>query len=73
MNKIKKQTGKALEKQINTMENEEEKQIKAIEEHGKLVESNALVKKIIMIVKNCKSHSKEILDKLVAEKKSEII
>ena len=73
MNKIKKQTGKALEKQINTMENEEEKQIKAIEEHGKLVESNALVKKMIMVVKNYKSHSKEILDKLVAEKKSEII
>ena len=38
--------GKALEKQTKAIEDREEKQIKAIEEHGKqLLESNALVKK----------------------------
>ena len=38
-------SGKALEKQTKLIENQGEKQIKAIKEHGKqLVESNALVK-----------------------------
>ena len=43
---------KAFEKQIKTIENQGEKQIKALQEHGKqLTESNALVKKMIMILK----------------------
>ena len=42
--------GKAFEKQARTTENHYEKQIKAIEEHGKqLAESNALVNKIIIV------------------------
>ena len=38
--------GKAFDKQIKTIENQDEKQIKAIEEPGKqLVESNVIIKK----------------------------
>ena len=38
--------GKALEKQTKTIENQDKKQIKAIEDHRKqLVESNELIKK----------------------------
>ena len=45
--------GKALQKQTKTIEGQEKNQIKAIENHGKeLVESNALVKKMIMIIKS---------------------
>ena len=49
---------KSFEKQTKqlknkTIENQGEKQIKIIEEHGKqLVQFNLLVKKMIMIVKN---------------------
>ena len=44
--------GKALEKQTKRIEDEGKKQIKAIEDHGKQwLESNALVKKTIMILK----------------------
>ena len=43
---------KAFEKQIKTIENQREKLIKALQEHGKqLTESNALVKKMNMIPK----------------------
>ena len=45
--------GKASEKQKRAIEDQGEKQIKVTEEHGKeLVESNALVKRIIKIVRN---------------------
>ena len=41
-----------LRKQTKAIEDQVEKQIKAIEEHGKqLVESNALVKKIMIVKK----------------------
>ena len=42
---------KTLETQTKAIEDQEERQTKAIEEHGKqLAESNALVKKMIIIV-----------------------
>ena len=44
--------GKAFEKQIETTESQDGKQIKAIEKHGKqLVKSNAVIQNTIMILK----------------------
>ena len=44
--------GKASQKQTKTIEGQEKNHIKAIENHGKqLVESNAFVEKMIMILK----------------------
>ena len=45
-------SGKALEKQTKPIEDQGKKQMKAIEDHRKqLVESNALVKKMIIVLK----------------------
>ena len=44
--------GKAFEKLITTIESQGKKQVKAIKQHGKqLLESNALIKNTIMILK----------------------
>ena len=49
--------GKAFEKQRKTIENQGEKHIQAIDEHGRqLGESNALIKKMIMILKKIAQH-----------------
>ena len=56
--------GKALEKEIKTIEDQGEKQIKAIEEHEmQLLKSNALTEKYSLLLHK----QKEMLYKLVAE------
>ena len=69
--------GKAFEKQIKTVEDEGQKQIKAIAEHGKqLAEPNAIVKKC-----DCDHEKdspsflkqKEIFDKLIDERHDKIL
>ena len=67
--------GKALEKQTKGIEDQGEKQIKATEEHGKqLVESNALVKEMVMIVEIITNYfwKKKIYIEFVAECKNEV-
>ena len=60
--------GKAFEKQTKTIKEQEEKQLKALEEHGKqLVKSNKFGEKSISLHKQ-----KEILCKLVVERSQEI-
>ena len=49
--------GKALDKQVKTIEDQGEKRIKAIDQHEKqLVESDALIKNMIMILKKIAQH-----------------
>ena len=66
--------GKALEKQTNTIENQDKKQIKEIEDHGnQLVESNELIKKDFNIDRDSipLEEQKKIFNKLVEENSSE--
>ena len=66
--------GKALEKQTKTIENQGEKQIKELEEHGKqLIESNELIKNDFNIDRDGVplKEQKEIFNKLLAEEASE--
>ena len=52
--------GKALEKQTKTIKGQDEKQIKAIEDHGKqLVESNDLFKKYFNIDRDSIPHEEQ--------------
>ena len=56
--------GKTFEKQIKTAENQGEKQIKAIEEHGKqLAESNAFIKNMNMYIQKKKKYLINLLVK----------
>ena len=67
-------SGKALEKQTKTIDDQGRKQIKPIEEDGKqLVESNALVEKNdCNTEKKLLLNEKELYKKIVAEKNNEI-
>ena len=56
--------GKALEKQTKIIENQDKKQIKAIEDHRKqLDESNELIKKDFNINRDSMSHEFDNLEK----------
>ena len=66
--------GKALEKQIKTIEDQGKKQIKAIEDHGKqLVESKEIFKKDFNIDRDSVStwRTKKMFNELVEEKSYE--
>ena len=68
---------KAFEKQIKTIENQGENQIKAIEEHRKqLAESNALIKKYDFDTEKHRPtllKQKETFNKLIDDRHDEII
>ena len=68
--------GKAFEKQIKTIKDQEEKQTKAVRKNGKqLVESNELIKKDFNIDKDSVplEEQKEMFNELVNERSSEFV